>query len=288
MTPDAASILIRAAGWITLFQADGCALFLLLFGGVLVRTTATVRKLGSLTAAAAAVLVIGHQLLEPARMADEFAGIWDAHLQALAWTPDEAAAPLLQSFAMGMLASSMGALPAGRSARALALVALAVSLLAFTVSGHTSVAAASRLLTPLLAVHVAIVAFWVGSLLPLWFVSRSETAAAQHAVFTRFSRLALRLVPALALVGIAIASILLPDWSALRRPYALLLGVKLGLFALLMVCAALNRRFWAPGATAGTGGAPRTLRRSLLTEAALAATVLAVTATLTTLYSPVD
>jgi putative copper resistance protein D len=74
----------------------------------------------------------------------------------------------------------------------------------------------------------------------------------------------------------------------LRRPYGLLLRAKLGLFALLMVLAAVNRWRLTPALAASVAPARSALRRSIVAEYLLITVVLAVTAMLTTLYSPDD
>jgi putative copper resistance protein D len=109
-------------------------------------------------------------------------------------------------------------------------------------------------------------------------------------------------VPVLALAGIGLAFLLIVSWSTFRRGYGLILISKSTVFALLLILAALNRwRFTpalvagpAPGAaataaataTAAAAAARGALRRSIITEYLLLAGVVAMTAVLTSLYSP--
>jgi putative copper export protein len=286
MSPDPVSILARAAGWLALLQAGGCALFLLLFGAALERSTAAIGRAGRCAAAAALLLILAHQLLEPARMAGEYAGVADGRLQRLAWHTTAGAAALLQMAAMLLLFPALGRLPAAGRAPALAGTVLGVA--AFTLSGHTSTLPLRPLLAPLLVLHVAIVVFWAGALLPLRFACAREAPAVRELVLRRFSAIAGALVPLIALAGLALAWLLSPDASVLGRPYGRLLAAKAGAFVLLMVLAALNRWRWAPQAAAGRPGAGIALQRSIGAEGLLIVAVIVVTATLTTLYSPAD
>jgi putative copper export protein len=102
-----------------------------------------------------------------------------------------------------------------------------------------------------------------------------------------FSAIALWLVPMIALAGVALAMLLLPDPSALwREPYGRLLCVKMTLFALLMVLAALNRQRFAPAIGRGEAAAVVHFRRSVAGEYFLICIVLTVTAAMTGFFSP--
>jgi putative copper resistance protein D len=68
--------------------------------------------------------------------------------------------------------------------------------------------------------------------------------------------------------------------------YGRLLCIKLLLFALLMVLAALNRRRYAPALARGKPGAAERFRRCVALEQVLIAVTLAVTAAMTGFYSP--
>jgi copper resistance protein D len=78
----------------------------------------------------------------------------------------------------------------------------------------------------------------------------------------------------------------------LRQPYGLILIAKASVFALLLVLAALNRWRFTPALLPGLtptltpAAACGALRRSIVTEYLLIAGVLAMTAALTSLYSP--
>jgi putative copper export protein len=189
----------------------------------------------------------------------------------------------------GLVLVAQGLRRAGLSR--VALAGAAAVLAAFVLTGHTAVHAMRWLLAPLLVLHVAIVAFWFGALAPLYMVIAREPAQVADSVLQRYSRLAGILVPIIPAVGLTMAFVLLPNLSALRRPYGLLLGLKLLGFATLMVLAALNRWRWVPALGAGAAPADMAparsaLRRSLVGEYLLIIAVLLATAVLTTFYSP--
>src|SRR5437868_15058571 len=83
MPIDWVSALVRSLSFIALFQAAGGAIFIAVFGRELATTDAPVRRLGFLSAIAAAGLVSAHYGLEAARMAGEFSGAFDPSLQLL-------------------------------------------------------------------------------------------------------------------------------------------------------------------------------------------------------------
>jgi putative copper export protein len=88
------------------------------------------------------------------------------------------------------------------------------------------------------------------------------------------------------LAGAGIAALLLPRFVALWEPYGRLLGVKLALFAVLMVLATLNKRRFAPALARGEPGALPRFRRTVALEYVLICATLAASAALTGLYSP--
>jgi putative copper export protein len=161
-----------------------------------------------------------------------------------------------------------------------------ILLAAFTLVGHTSNAPLRWLLSPVLLAHLVVVAFWFGALLPLYLVSLREGAEASGSIVGQFSARAIWLVPGLLLAGLVLASLLLPDLAALRRPYGELLIVKLLAFCALMMLAAANRWRFAPALSRGDAAAGRRFRYTLAAEYALLTGVLSLTALLTTFYSP--
>src|SRR5689334_22683678 len=108
-------------------------------------------------------------------MAGEWSGMAEASLLGL--LPASSASRALMIRVVALAAVVAGLTRPGGAARALALTGSAAALLSFLVTGHTTVHPARALLAPLLLLHLAIVAFWFGSLRPLRRVAAAQPPA---------------------------------------------------------------------------------------------------------------
>ena len=284
MDVDVLSIVIRAASFVASLQAAGLAIFTALFAHYLGTSAGPIRRLGVYSALIGLALVLAHHGLEAARMTGELSGLWDLGLQKQVLHSSTGAASVARLVALLLIA--MGAARNGSPWRLLGLLGAVALAVAFLLVGHTSTHPQRWALAPLLLTHLLIIAFWFGALPSLMLASRQEAAATAARLVASFTAIATWLVPLIAFAGLAMAFILIPSPSALLRPYGVLLMVKLGLFAALMVLAALNK--WRLGPAIAAGGAPSltALNRSIALEYVLIVAVLAATATLTGLYSP--
>jgi putative copper resistance protein D len=285
VNPDALAIAVRALALICLYQAAGAAFFVALFKRHSPLVLERVCRLGALTAVIGIVLVLLLPPLDAARMAGDFAGARDAALLRLALRSSRGDAHGWQLAGLTLVAVGLWFHRANGVAvwtLSIAVTGAALAAVALTLTGHTSVNPMRAWLAPLLAVHLLVAAFWFGALWPLWLMLRHETAAAAEVVLRRFSRIAIWLVPCIALAGLGMGFVLIDSWDTFKRPYGLILIAKAAVFALLLVLAALNR--WR--LTPALGAARNALRRSIITEYLLIAGVLAMTAALTSLYSP--
>jgi putative copper resistance protein D len=284
MSVDLLSVALRALAFVALFQAAGVAAFLALLDHPLRATDPALRRLGVLTAVIAAMLLACQYVLEAARMSGEFSGALDPSLQRIVIR--SAMSVTLAWRLLGLLLIALGLRRGGAGGTAVSVAGAVILLAAFTLVGHTSNAPLRWLLSPVLLAHLAVVAFWFGALLPLYLVTLHEGAEASGRIVGQFSARALWLVPGLLLAGLVLASLLLPDLAALRRPYGELLIVKVLAFCALMVLAAANKWRFAPELSRGDAAAGRCFRYSLAAEYILIAGVLCVTAVLTTFYAP--
>jgi putative copper resistance protein D len=284
MTPDLLSVVVRALGFVSLFQAVGAALFLTVFASGLERSVERIRRLARIAAAAGVALTLAHLALEPARMAGDFDGLWDHGLQQLAVESGSGASQLLQ--AAGLLVIGVAPWGSTGARRLWVLGGGLLALGAFLLTGHTSAHPLRAVLAPLLALHVLVVAFWFGSLGPLVLVSRVESNALAAAVLRRFTVLAGWLVPLILFAGLSMGWILAGSFSVLRRPYGELLLAKLAGFALLLTLAAANRWRFVPALAEGGNGS--SLRTAIAMEYGLIVAILATTAVLTAYFSPAD
>ena len=172
--------------------------------------------------------------------------------------------------------------PAARIAAGLGAALVCAS---FAFRGH-SLEEPRLVLGLLVTFHLLGLAFWVGVFAPLHRLAGSDTHAA-GALAAEFGAWAVRVVPALAVAGVALFVILTADpLAALGTPYGQLLAVKLSLFTLLLGLAALNRYRLTPALQMRTLRAGANLRRSIRLEALVVLAILATTATLTTAAFP--
>jgi putative copper export protein len=269
---------------VAMWQAAGMALFAALFHKQLHASMPRVRHVGLYSALSAILLVVAHHAMEAARRSGEFSSLWDLALQKEVLCSSVGIANVVRVTALGLVATGF----MGSTAKRTLIAMLGVLALpaAFLLTGHTSVHPQRWILAPLLAVHLLVVTFWFGALPVLLLATYRESAASVVALTASFTAVATWLVPLIALAGIVMALILLPDLNALRQPYGQLLLAKLGGFIALMALAVLNK--WRLGPRIGTGGlsAMAAFRWSLVAEYFLIAGVLVVTATLTSLFSP--
>ena len=281
---DVVAVTLRALSFIAVAQAAGIPLFLWLFGDGLHRAGRAGVVLGRRSAAAGLLLTAAHQIVVPAQLLGSLRGIFDAPLQAALLASDAGTANAMRTLGLAMAAAA-GYRP-GRAGAAAALVGGTLIVVSFAFMGHTVGDDLRWLLAALLILHLLIVAFWFGSLWPLYLVSRLEDLRMNGSIVERFSALAFWLVPIIFVAGLGMALVLLPSLAGLGTPYGMLLIAKIAGFALLMGLAALNKWRLGPSIKTGNARALHALRRSVQAEWALVAAILGITATMTALFSP--
>jgi putative copper export protein len=285
VSPDLLSAVARTLALVGVLQAAGAAFFVALFGAWLARSEHRIRRLGCQAALAGLLLLAANQWLQGARMADDYAGLVDPALQRLAWGGSGGHAVWLQIVGLTVIAGGLAR--HGRLAAGVASTGAVIAACAFALTGHTSEHGQRALLAPLLCIHLLVVSFWFGALLPLVICSRHEARLDAVALLRGFSGVAGWMVPAIGVAGLTMAIILVPAPSGWRTAYGLLLLTKLGAFGALLLLAAWNRWRAVPAMAAGDApAAPMALRRSIAIEYLLTLAVLAITAVLTTFYSP--
>jgi len=182
--------------------------------------------------------------------------------------------------AMGALLATLASslMPAGKLRAVVVALAWIGASLAPMLSGHAGTAPPTWLSKPAVFIHIAGLVFWIGALLPLGSLLRSRDAAALP-VLERFSRLIPLAVAPVAVTGLVLAALQMgppgPAWSA---TYAMLLGVKLALVALLFALALWNRVALTRPALAKVDRAQRHLRRSIGIELLLVLVIFGVVA----------
>jgi len=282
MLPDLVSVAIRVVGFVLLFQAIGAAFFTALFPEA-AQSAATIRRITMTSAVGGVFAVAIHWALEAARMTGTFAGALDASMQHRVINSSFSTAHALPMLGLSLIAAASWRRV--RLSASLACVGGAIAVAGFAFVGHASADSWRALLGPLLIIHLLIVAFWFGALLPLWIVIRHESVKVAASVVQAFSELATWLVPIIAIVGVIMMLLIARGLPAFDEPYGSLIATKIGGFILLMGLAALNKWKWAPSLS-NAAGQSAVLRRSVLTEYALIVAVLSVTAIMTAFYSP--
>lgn len=274
---DLLSVLLRASSFVLMFQAAGSAFFAACQGGRLGASLTPIARLSGVSAQLAIAMVLGEALLSPARMAGELAGVLDPDLLKAAFLSAGGAAWLLRLAGLALMVP-------GRPR--LAVAGAVPALASFVLIGHTATHELRWLLAPLLAVHVAAVTFWFGSLEPLIQVLKKETAARAGEVIERFSHWAGWVVAALFLAALGMAAALLPGPAALLTPYGALLLTKLAGFLSLLALASLNRWRLAPAIGKSSPQAPAAFMRVVRLEQLLIVGVVLATTVMTSWFSP--
>jgi putative copper resistance protein D len=293
MMVDSLAVLVGGLSFIAMFQAAGGAVFVALFGTYLPVAGASIRRLLRIVALTASALLLLQFSLEAARLAGEFSGLWDPHMQELAWGSAAGAALRLRlSGLLLVLVGLRGSAPVagGTARRSMAAVPCIVGTLvlagAFTVLGHTVDHPHRMGLAMLLLAHLLSMAFWFGAIWPLRQAVNLEAPAAAAAVLARFSRLAVWIVPVVLLAGGTLVVLLVPGLVVFGQPYGRLLLAKMLGFGVLLGFAAWNKLRLTPALLQNDPAAAPRLRRSLTIEYLIIAAVLGITAVMTGLYSP--
>jgi putative copper export protein len=269
-------LVLRAAALVLTLQCAGTALFGLLFASA--GPSRLVHSACRSAAGVALLLVVLQLLMEPAHLALAWSAVADPAMLRLAALSPGAATLALRALGLACIGVRAGA--------ALRLAGFALILTSFALSGHSVSHGHHALLAAVLIVHVAIVSFWFGALVPLRLAVRREVRTVAAQLLGEFSHLAVWLVPVIALAGLTLALLLLPDTAALLQPYGLLLLAKVGLFAVLMGLAGLNRLRLVPALARGEPRSAVSLARSIGVEWLLLCLTLVVTAVMTGRFSP--
>jgi putative copper export protein len=283
MLTDVLSALVRALSFIALFQAAGAAMFVAIFGRRLDLAPEAIRRVGFVSAIAGLLLVSGHYGLEAARMAGALSGSFDLSLQRLVLASPMSTAWAVRIAGLAVIAAAIHR--DGARWAQLGVGGAALSIAGFLFVGHTAADADRGWLAVLLSLHLAVVTFWFGALVPLVMVSRQETADVAARIVEDFSRIASWWVPSILLAGVLLTAILVDRWAVFGESYGTLLLAKIVPFAVLMGLAALNKWRYAP-ALATTPRAAIAFQRAVAAEYLLICVVLSATAIMTTFFSP--
>ena len=164
--------------------------------------------------------------------------------------------------------------------RIIVLLGAAVAAAGYAVSGHVATANPRWLTAPSLWLHVLCVAFWAGSLVPLFRLLRREDPGVA-AIVERFGRTAVGVVALIVLAGTVMATVQLSRIADfISTDYGERLAFKLVLVTVLLAVATGNRLVLTPALRRGRPRAALWLRRSIALELTLMAIIVTTAATL--------
>jgi copper transport protein len=270
-TLDAAIWAAQLAIYVGLFAGVGGAVFT----GLIVRArplpgrTETFLRGAMLLGLVAAIVSVGLQGLDA--LALPLVRLFDREAWASGFATSYGSTAALAALAM---LAGLAAMAVRRRIFAGLLAAGALVLVgsALAASGHASTAAPEWISRPAVFLHGVCVAFWVGSLVPLWAIVRASKR--QEDALDRFSRLIPLPLAALIASGLYLA------WAQLDRPdalwttaYGAILSGKLVIVLALLALAAANRFVLVPRLQAKPS-TPLPLARSIAAESALALVLL--------------
>jgi copper transport protein len=237
--------------------------------------------------AGAVLAAVGAVLLLPVTALDQQGRGWDALLlRATLLDPlgrvDGAAAGLL---VLGLAALVMAT---RRGLWSLALVGGGLAVISFALVGHTRSAQPTALVVAADLAHVAAGSVWFGGLIGLVVALRrlSGHPALAAGLLSRFSTAAAWFLGTVVVAGTVLSWRILQSWSAfVDTSFGRTLLVKLGIFLLVVVTAAINRYKLLPALVEARGGtaerhAAQQVRRVIRVEAVLLVGVLAATGVL--------
>ena len=283
--PEIVALGLRAVSFVAVLQAAGVAMFLWLFSRSLATSAGKIRSLGVSAAIAGGVFTFAYHLVQPAWMTGSFSGMFDGSLHAMLLISDAGATTAIRILGLVMLV--LGLPKPTRLGEASSLIGATLIVVSFGLMGHTAAHDQRWILVTLLVVHLLIIAFWFGALLPLYMAAARETVADNASIIENFSAIAAWLVPIIFVAGLGMSILLLEEIDNLWTAYGVSLLAKVSGFVVLMGLATLNKWRFAPAIAAGHAPALRNFQRSVAAEWGLIIAVLVVTAVMTGLFSPI-
>lgn len=163
------------------------------------------------------------------------------------------------------------------------IISVGIGIYSFTLMGH--VAEKGILGKFILSSHVAIMAWWFGSLVPLKLVTKNFSFVYTQEVMSRFGKTAGYFVTALILLGLYMAYEIFTKWEQIIGSiYGLTFLAKLMIVSLLLIVAARHKFLLVPKLSSNEG--LKKLEHSINTEIILACLLLIVTSSLTSVIGP--
>ena len=234
---------------------------------------------------AAFIISVIYFSIDAARFAGSFDGIFDFELQKMILLSHLGVAKLISILGLVTVICSYKLKPNSR--KIIATIGVSLIAFSFTYTGHTAENSYRLFLAPLLTLHLFVVLFWFGALVPLYLTIKFESHQLAGQIVNDFSKKATILVPLIFIAGVVMSVIIMDGMNFLSHTYGLILLLKITVFCILMLIAALNKWRLGPDLEMGKPDAARNLQRAILTEILLIVLIIAATAVLTAYFSPV-
>lgn len=168
----------------------------------------------------------------------------------------------------------------------LGMIGITLVAVSFSYTGHTAENPFRFILSPLLILHILVVAFWFGSLIPLYIIVKYEDPVVSGNLIDNYSKKATLLVPLIFIAGLIIGVVLMKGANFFDHTYGLILLLKIVLFSVLMLIAALNKWRLGPALLRNAPAASGNLQIALTIEFLFICAVVLATAVLTGYFSP--
>lgn len=213
------------------------------------------------------------------------AGMFEPDMVSIMWESSVGDALLLRviGFALFLMAVLLHFYTRSVFKELIALVGVSLVAFSFASSGHG--AEQSQLFQWLLALHILLTAWWMGSLYPLWLICRRAEYMDVNLILEKFGRLAVGAVFVLLSCGVFL-SYQLTGWNALYdSEYGILLLSKVVLVIVLLTLAAFHKLYLVPQLLDTKDS--RLLAKSIMVETLIGVALFGVTVVMTTLVGPV-
>jgi putative copper resistance protein D len=186
---------------------------------------------------------------------------------------------------LGLLAAA-ALIMGSRPGDAFAWLGSAAVVASFALAGHV-VAEPRWLLSMLIMVHAACIAYWLAALPGLWIVTRSDPIERAARIVHSFGRTAQWSVGALVVAGSGMLILMAGSPTALAASsWGVVIALKLLAFVALLSLAAWNKLRLTPALLDGDTSAAHRLRRSIAGESTVFVLIFLLTAVLTTTAPP--
>lgn len=217
-----------------------------------------------------------------------FIGIIDPIMLQITWESSIGEQTLARCIALVLVAicivwQGQTPLQANYSPALTGLILLTIGTLgwSFTQSGHTATATGLEQL--LLAIHIVMAGWWVGSFYPLIALCNLQEPAPLKQTLHHYGKQAAIWVGTLLLSGGLLLLLLIMGVSAeVNTTYLWVMGIKLVLVTMMLCFAAYHK--WYLVASLATAQDCKKVKQSIIAEAAIGFLVLGVTATLTSSF----